>query len=135
VAGNLGLTELQRQARQLEALAPLENFAAVREAVKGLATTLTQLSASILEILGQQDNPRRHETMDSRALSQRLDRLQSLLKNQEGESQDCLDQITPALRWVAPSDLLDALQQDVQQFDFDSAFMRLKQIRQAPGVP
>jgi len=135
VAGNLGLTELQGQARQLESLAQLQNLAAAREALTGLASTLTQLSASILENLGQETGPSPVETIDPERLSGRLDKLQSLLEQQEGESQDCLAQLMPALQSVAPTALLQELNQDVQQFDFESALKRLELLRQAliPG--
>ncbi|MBT9581865.1 PAS domain S-box protein, partial [bacterium] len=131
VAGNLGLTVLQGQAHQLESLAHLENLLAAREAMAGLASTLTQLSASILDSLGQEAGPNREETIDSETLFHRLDKLQSLLEDQEGESQECLAQLLPALQTMAPAALLQEMTQDIQQFDFDSARMRLELLRQA----
>jgi hypothetical protein len=69
------------------------------------------------------------EPLDPGPLAELLDQLEKHLRNQEGESLDCLARVLPWLPSIASEAELEALLHEVEQFDFEAALQRLQELR------
>jgi CheY-like chemotaxis protein len=131
VAGNLGITDVQTAAQKLEQAIRenqpdvpvwLDQFAiTMRVHVNSIRHVLSD--ASPAEAAGGQPAPFNRERATAA-----VDRLQSLLEASDGDSQEAFEALQEAVVGVVDKPSLDALNESINNFDFEQALTKLHEI-------
>jgi two-component system sensor histidine kinase/response regulator len=130
VAGNLGIKQVQSTAEKLEkairesdssVLAMLHDFAtALRTQMDAIEQALP-LEALVLEI-----DPRK--SFDPVAASHEIKRLRTQLEASDGNSEEAFRAVRDVLKGQVDKTQLDALGEDISDFDFTGALLKLDDI-------
>jgi HPt (histidine-containing phosphotransfer) domain-containing protein len=131
VAGNLGITDVQTAAQKLEKAirenqtdVPVlrDQFAiAMRVHINSICHVLPDASSA--QAAGVQPAPYNRERATAA-----VDRLQSLLEASDGDSQEAFEALQEAVLGVVDKPHLEALNQSINNFDFEQALTKLHEI-------
>jgi two-component system, sensor histidine kinase and response regulator len=133
VAGNLGITEVYVSAQELEK--------AIRESLNSssildhFAVVLSAQAKAIQNALDNSKSTQRHdevtEPYDAERAAQAISRLKALLELSDGNAYEALPELRNATAGVAAEEHLAALQEAIDDFDFESALHNLDTVAQA----
>lgn len=139
LAGNIGARELAQRAVDLESLlrhpregAELESM--LLQVEQDLARLVESIEAALL--LAEPLAPVAQETtdLDAATLFAGLDRLHSLLDEDDGESMHVLEPLLPALRARGHGREADALAELIRRYAYEEALQGLSALRQALSI-
>jgi CheY-like chemotaxis protein len=139
LAGNIGARELAQRAVDLESLlrhpregAGLESM--LLQVEQDLARLVESIEAALQ--LAEPVAPAAPETtdMDAATLFAGLDRLHSLLDEDDGESMHVLEPLLPALRARGHGRAADALAELIRRYAYEEALQGLTSLRQALSI-
>ncbi|MEG3639182.1 response regulator [Magnetococcus sp. PR-3] len=133
VAGNVGMHDLQEQARQLEACCedPVSQTAMVAQGQKlgqTLDVVLEGLRAWLSEEVGQTSS-NHEEPLDLAEVTPRLQQLLELLEDDDAEASEMVEQIMALPGMVLFASHLQRLADDVAEYAFDSALEKLEELK------
>jgi two-component system sensor histidine kinase/response regulator len=134
VAGNLGITEVQAAAQDLEK--------AIRESPNSTVSTLerfgilmhshvTSIRKALETELANKPAEESSTEFDADRAARAITRLRELLDASDGDALQIVPEVVKAVRGVANPKDLEALQEAMNDFDFDGARARLNSIAQS----
>jgi CheY-like chemotaxis protein len=135
IAGNVGASELQEAARQLEDAIKNNTGEAVR-LIEPLRDSLAQVLASLDRLhttVQQTGNEETSESFDPVALNHLLSELKALLEDDDADAVSILDTINEQMPGAYRKFNLAGLEKLVGQYDFEEALTVLDKISQAVG--
>ena len=132
VAGNLGITGVQLAAEKVER-AIRENDGPDASLLEQFSSTLGVFVAAIRNALGVQPLPTpapRSRNFAPDAAAAAAARLRAMLEANDGDALDALADVEYALAGAVDRSRLDALRDDLSEFNFDGALSKLTEITQ-----
>jgi signal transduction histidine kinase/DNA-binding response OmpR family regulator/HPt (histidine-containing phosphotransfer) domain-containing protein len=131
VAGNLGITDVQTAAQKLEK-AVRENQPDIPALLDQFAITMRVHVNSIRHALpdtaAPQPAPLASAAFDRERATEAVSHLQSLLEASDGNSQEAFEALQHAVVGVVDKPYLDALNESINNFDFEQALTKLREI-------
>lgn len=133
VAGNLGITQVHNVAGKLEK-SIREGHDSVPVLVDQLALTLRSQVAAINQVLrdlaAAEPSDLQRPSLNKEDAILAINRLTALLEASDGDAQETFRDLQHALSGVVEKPYLDALAESVQDFDFETALVKLNKIAQ-----
>jgi PAS domain S-box-containing protein len=138
VAGNIGLGQVFQAAKTMET-AIHHGEGITPPMLEEFATTLSRQIQAISRALTEAEplQPRVEEkrrTFDPQAASTAISHLRSLLEASDGSSADAFIVLKDALAGTLEQSRLDALNADINDFDFEAALLKLDEIARTFGA-
>jgi HPt (histidine-containing phosphotransfer) domain-containing protein len=131
VAGNLGITEVQIAAQKLEK-AIREDHPDVPALLDQFAITVrvhvNSIRRALPDVCAGQAAPAISAPFDRERATAAVNRLQSLLEASDGDSQEAFEALQQAVVGVVDKPHLDALNESINNFDFEQALTKLHEI-------
>ncbi len=127
VNGNIGATGLQNMAVELEKLI---NTQASNDVIEAKIASFEQVQFAMITSLKMAlplDKPDNVENVDPSKFVEILNRLNELLKDDDSEANDVLDDNVDLLRFVLGVDTFSKVDQAIKNFDFEQAVLLLKE--------
>jgi len=137
VAGTLGIKSVQAAAAGLEG-AIRESASGVEVKVEELSVLLRRQTEAIRRALPE-DSPGEGEratdtAFDPAVASAAIERLRALLEASDGQAGEAFQAVADSVAGRSEKACLDALHAAVDEFDFEKALMKLKEIAEGCGV-
>ena len=123
VSGNIGATGLQHLAERLEKL--IRDNGPLEEALEQFGLALEELLQNLREALPAEQSSNVAVAADPEKVKQVLARLGELLRNDDSEAGDCLEENLDLLRAALGPEVFSRLDQAIKQFDFEKALEQL----------
>ena len=131
VNGNIGATGLQNMATELEKLI---NTQASNDAIEAQIVSFERVQSAMISSLKIALPPDKSDnisdiigTIDSSKSAEILNRLNELLKDDDSEASDVLDDNVDLLQFVLGADTFGKVDHAIKNFDFEQAILLLKQ--------
>jgi HPt (histidine-containing phosphotransfer) domain-containing protein len=135
VAGNLGADDLQAAAKRVDAAFKANESESVRALLPAFEAELLRVARAIdsaWPLTGEVSDPESValDELDIPAVKVGLDKLESLLRNNDFEAQDALDALASAVANSHLQEGVSRIAEQLGQYDFDRALEELRALRQ-----
>jgi PAS domain S-box-containing protein len=135
VAGNLGADDLQAAAKRVDAAFKANDSESVRALLPAFEAELLRVARAIdsaWPLTGEVSDPESValDELDIPAVKAGLDKLESLLRNNDFEAQDALDALASEVANSHLQEGVSRIAEQLGQYDFDRALEELRALRQ-----